>query len=119
MTHDHPEAVEYAAAAPELERCAGSTPPFPKWPCETLQSMAEIGEAFMNALPEGYSWCQSPAEVIADLQNKLHDVVVVLAACCVHPDICAKWVHGSSGSVLGDRECTCGLDAALTSAVRP
>lgn len=48
-------------------------PPFPKWPCETLESMAEIGEAFMDALPEGYSWLQSPAEVIADLQNESYD----------------------------------------------
>jgi hypothetical protein len=49
------------------------TPPFPNYPAETVDSMAEIGEAFMDALPNGYSWLQSPSEIIADLQNQLHD----------------------------------------------
>ena len=45
-------------------------PPFPKYPAETLESMAEIGESFMDAMPKEYSWNQSPAEIINDLTNE-------------------------------------------------
>jgi hypothetical protein len=61
--------------SPSASPAPGDTPPpFPNFPGETLESMAEIGEAFMDAMPGSYSWCQSPAEVIADLQNKIHDL---------------------------------------------
>lgn len=56
-----------AAAAP-------AETPFPKYPHETLESMAEIGEAFMDAMPERYVYSQSPAEIIADLQNQIYDL---------------------------------------------
>jgi hypothetical protein len=53
--------------------------PFPKYPGETLESMAEIGEAFMDSMPEGYSWCQSPTEIITYLQNDSYDAEQRLA----------------------------------------
>ncbi len=40
-------------------------------------------------------------------------LVAALEMCGVHPDTCGKWIHEPRGSVLGDRACTCGLDAAL------
>lgn len=54
----------------EISRYAWGDPPFPKFPAETVDSMAEIGESFMDAMPKDYSWCQSPAEIIVDLQNE-------------------------------------------------
>lgn len=54
------------------------TPPFPKYPHETVDSMAEIGEAFMDAMPKGYVYSQSPAEIIADLTNERDDALALL-----------------------------------------
>jgi hypothetical protein len=70
----------WPCAGNDISRYAWGNPPFPKYPHETADSMAEIGEAFMDAMPKDYSWCQSPAEVIADLSNKEYDATRLLAA---------------------------------------
>jgi hypothetical protein len=70
----------WPCAGNDISRYAWGNPPFPKYPHETVDSMAEIGEAFMDAMPEGYNWLSSPAEVIADLSNKEYDATRLLAA---------------------------------------
>lgn len=50
---------------------------FDKWQASGLPSerayiedMANVGEALMEALPEGYSYCDCPSEIVTDLLNE-------------------------------------------------
>lgn len=36
-----------------------------------VRDMANVGRALMDALPEGYHYCDCPSEVVADLQNQI------------------------------------------------
>lgn len=44
-----------------------------------IADMANIGHALMQALPEGYSYSDSPTEIVSDLQNKIADMEAAAA----------------------------------------
>jgi hypothetical protein len=40
----------------------------------TDEDAANIGRALMERLPDGYSWSDSPTEIVTDLLNQIHDL---------------------------------------------
>jgi hypothetical protein len=40
---------------------------------EEIEDMANVGRTLMEALPEGYSYMDSPAEIVSDLQNDVEE----------------------------------------------
>lgn len=82
-------------------------PPFANYPHETVETMAEIGEAFMDAMPKDYSWSQSPAEVIAHLDNRAYDAEQLnktladsLEECATRFESCCRF-SGSDAAFAG------------------
>jgi hypothetical protein len=45
-----------------------------------VRDMAAVGRSLMEALPTGYCYMDSPAEIVSDLQNELDEALATVAA---------------------------------------
>ncbi len=72
---DHADIMETIEDAADDWRAKGYTSALAE-----VRDMAAVGRSLMEALPQGYCYSDSPAEIVSDLQNELDEARAALSA---------------------------------------